>query len=110
MDKSTITIPILNYIQGNEQYLEEFYLKYSSIHFLARNSGLSLIQFHKKMLGKQNYCFTNSQKLWVWEKTIVNVGWRIYVGNKKGVCFEVHEKCSPTESMKMFNDYYLQIA
>ncbi|KKM97503.1 hypothetical protein LCGC14_1167540 [marine sediment metagenome] len=78
------------------------------IYQLVRKVGFArnLVGFHKKIFGSQDYCFDGGEyRLWVWEKTIGNRGWRVYVGNQKGICFEVDERCSYNEAMSMADDY-----
>jgi len=110
MDKNTITTPAANLIQGyynNREFLEQYLslYKYPSIFGFGRN----FVKWFKHLFGRQKYCFTNTQRLWVWEKTIGDRGWRVYVGNGKGICLEVHGNCSTEEALDMVNDFFFTI-
>jgi hypothetical protein len=45
-----------------------------------------LVSLHKAKLGRQTTTtFTSEQRLWVW----VRPTWTVFLGNIKGICFEV---------------------
>lgn len=66
--------------------------------------NLSSVQFNKKVLGKQKYCYNGSVRYWVWEFD----NYRVYV-SKEGVSFEVLNSLSLEEAWLAWQDYYNKI-
>lgn len=63
---------------------------------------LSLVDFHKKMFGRQSRTFFNGEfKFWIWEMG----NWTVYVSNKKGFCFEVPEASTLRSALTAWQDY-----
>lgn len=77
------TTPIINILTSDEVWLNE------AMELTSRQmtSGESLVDYHKRKLGPQHTTFTSEFRFWVWEDE--ENDWRVYVSNKKGVCFEV---------------------
>jgi len=82
-------------------YVDEIMMLHEHIH----QSGDSLVEFHKKKLGRQTLCWQGSEfRYWVWQREMPEPvkyhdpldprasskeGWQVSVNNKKGVCFNV---------------------
>jgi hypothetical protein len=103
MKRSDTTQPIVNFLfQDKSGKLGQQYLKESmDLMKLRIEDGLSSIQRHKKILGKQKYCWTGFVKHWVWEEN----NWRAYV-SKEGASFEVLESLTLKEAWSEWQDYY----
>ncbi len=96
--KNTVeTISIINLISldKSKQYINE-----SMLLMFARGK-LSSINFHKKKLGKQKYCWATSVRYWIWTSDT----WRVYV-SKRGAAFEVLDTLTPDEAWIAWQDYY----
>jgi hypothetical protein len=65
------------------------------------------VVFHKRVLGRQNYCWNNglSSRFWVWE----GADWRVFVNNDVGVAFEVRTTLSEASVYKALFDYMKRI-
>ncbi len=101
MKREDETAPIINYLFQDSQRSDQ-YLKESMNLAKARMvSGLSSIERHKKILGKQTYCWTGFVKHWIWETDT----WRVYV-SKEGGSFEVLATLTPDEAWAAWQDYY----
>lgn len=103
MKRNDITTPVVNFLfQDTDRTFANQYLK--DFHELVKariNDGLTSIQRHKKILGKQNYCWTGFVKHWVWESDT----WRVYVSTE-GASFEVLESLTLQEAWAAWQDYY----
>lgn len=81
-----------------ENVVEDFWKKeYSKVGEFQR----PLVRFHIQKLGRQSTTFTNDHKLWVW----IRPAWTVFVGNAKGVCFEVPEGTKPKQAMTAWREY-----
>lgn len=100
-----LTTPPSNLI-SDEQYLRWVTL-FSEMHRAignaAREANLRLVAFHQAKLGRQSYVFQNSRRLWVWE--FREDGFQIYVGNQKGICFEVPPDANESAIFKALESY-----
>jgi hypothetical protein len=67
----------------------------------ADKSGVSLVQYHKDKLGRQDRCWNGEFRFWIWERE----GYRVYISNHKGICFEVPQDATLEESTKALADY-----
>ena len=106
MDKTTTTQPPINILTNNEDIIW-WQKKYLNLH---RSLPRPLVRFHKEQLGKQHYCHKGSEyRFWVWERDFVDhgkrMGWRVYVNNKKGVCFEITSGCDVDNLKLLIEDY-----
>jgi hypothetical protein len=62
----------------------------------------NLVEMHKAKLGRQTTTFQGSaHRLWVW----VRPTWTVFVGNMKGICFEVPEGTKPKQAMAAWREY-----
>lgn len=59
------------------------------------------IAWHKRVLGRQNYTWNGEFRFWVWESE----NWRVYVSDKKGVCFEPRVGLSRLQAIEAWEDY-----
>ena len=75
---------------------------YRELHHQGHKDKVAL---HKKVFGKQDYCFTSYQRSWVWHGP--NDLYRIFVSNSRGIYFEVNEDRVKTfpEGLKLFREY-----
>ena len=62
-----------------------------------------LTDLHEVKLGTRDYTFTGEFRFHVWDRP--DEGWRVFVSNKKGVCFEVAEKASPEAAWTAWESY-----
>jgi hypothetical protein len=61
-----------------------------------------LVKIHQAKLGRQTTTFQGSaHRLWVW----VRPEWTVFVGNVKGICFEVPEGTSSKKAWAAWEDY-----
>jgi len=82
----------------NQPYNDDFYLDYLDICKLNKPP----VQSHKNKLGKQNYCYFNGEfRFWVWEHS----DWRVFVNNKKGICFEYRDGISKDAIHNAWEEY-----
>jgi len=104
MNKTDITEPIINILsqeisdEHSKQYIKDI------LELMMLRGDLSSIQFNKKKLGKQKYCWTGSVKNWVWE----GEHWRDYVSSE-GLAFEVLEGLNPDQAWGAWQDYLYKI-
>jgi hypothetical protein len=62
----------------------------------------SLITIHQTKLGRQTTTIQGSaHRLWVW----VRPTWTVFVGNTKGICFEVPEETAPEQAWAAWEEY-----
>lgn len=102
MKRSDETSPIINFLFNVDRAIADQYLQESLSLMKARmHDGLSSLERHKKILGKQNYCWTGFVRHWVWETDT----WRVYV-SKEGASFEVLATLTPDEAWQAWQDYY----
>lgn len=106
MNKSVITVSPINILNNNDDILE--WSKKELL--LHRSLPRPLVSFHKERLGPQHYCLRGSEyQFWVWESGFNDernlTGYRVYVNNKKGVCFEVTQNCDKKDISLCFADY-----
>ena len=75
---------------------------YRELHHQGHKDKVAL---HKKVFGKQDYCFTSYQRSWVWHGP--NDLYRVFVSNSRGIYFEVNEDRVKTfpEGLKLFREY-----
>lgn len=64
--------------------------------------GEPRIARHKRLLGKQDYCWTGKHRYWVWE---VPHRWRVYVSEVGGVGFEVACNLDAAGAKAALDDY-----
>lgn len=92
--------PILNVIQFDrelwEQFTQEFLLH-------CGGNGGRAVERHANVLGRPGATFTGFKRYMVWENSLE--GWRVYVNNVKGVCFEVEERLSPKGALMAWHNY-----
>lgn len=105
MNKKTLTTRPINLLTNKEDILWWQDKQLS----LFRSLPKPRVSFHKQRLGKQHYCFTGEYRYWVWERSFKDsgkeIGWRVYVSDKKGICFEVTENCHKGDIRLAFADY-----
>lgn len=59
------------------------------------------VDAHKKLLGKQDYCWNGEYRFWVWEGT----DWRVFCSNIQGTSFEVREGITIERAFAAWEDY-----
>ncbi len=91
------TTPIENVVGYTRAYVLD-YMKFSQSLGRPRN----LVEIHKAKLGRQTKTIQGSaHRLWVW----VRPTWTVFVGNVKGICFEVPDSTKPDEAWKAWRSY-----
>ena len=96
--------PITNVLQSGglfDQYFREW-LEFSK----ARPAPS--VQWHKEMMGKQDFTFQGEYRYWVWEHLDLNrqmFTWYVFVSNIKGACFEVRNDATPEEALIYWHQY-----
>lgn len=71
-------------------YVNEMMNLYRHIH----EDGYTLVEFHKRKLGRQAFCWVGVVRFWVWQEP----NCQVLVSNKKGICFEVRRDASQPQS------------
>lgn len=77
------TTPIINLLQGDKAAWELYLLGWMTEEGISafRNSA-SPMQHAKAVLGRQDYCWTGSNRNWIWERPFVVDGevwhWRLF--------------------------------
>ena len=92
------TTPIDNIIQEDaglvDRYLQEF-LEFS-------RKVKPKVAHHKAKMGPQSYTFVGSEfRFWVWDRPT----YRVFVSDKKGVCFEVPPEFTAQEAFAAWKLY-----
>lgn len=60
------------------------------------------VDFHKKRLGKQKFCWQGSKfRYWIWE----GKNWRAFASNHQGTSLEIRVGLSLDEALEAFQDY-----
>jgi hypothetical protein len=113
MNRDTITTPPEN-IWGHEEFAE-YSRMYSELCSRYHDLGLRPVEFVKQRLGKQAYCWTGEFRYWVWEGEARGfegemVGWRVYVSNQKGICFEVEQGVSGLQATQAWFDFLEELS
>lgn len=101
MKRTDETSPLINCLFQDTIKAKQFLDETMDLVRVRAKSGLSSIEWHKKILGKQNYCWTGSVRNWVWETDT----WRVYV-SKEGAVLEVLLTLTPDEAWLAWQDYY----
>lgn len=60
--------------------------------YVDRVSGETVVDFHKRVLGRQDFCWVGGsafRRFYVWDRPL----WRVFVHNVGGVGFEVPLDC-----------------
>lgn len=60
-----------------------------------------LVRIHTERLGRQSTTVVTDQRLWVWQRDL----WTVFVGNRKGVCFEVPLDTTESDAWAAWRDY-----
>jgi len=99
------TAPLIGMLSGTQA--NRFILYYLGFcRFLSSMRGdISLVDFHKKRLGRQDCCFTTHRRYWVWDRD----DWRVYVNNHSGVGFEVPIDKTAEDGVLAFQNYRDQL-
>jgi hypothetical protein len=110
LDKERHTESVINIIGGYHEHNREYMLRmhgypkgmregvYGKIH----EAGLTCVEMHKKLFGRQTYCWNGEFRYWVWDYGT----WRIYVANGKGIAIEVDPSFDAVATMKVLRDYW----
>jgi len=105
-DKERITTPVINLIVGNHEYSEEYKNRmiYNKLQRqMHSNKGETLISWHKKVFGRQSYCYFNGEfRFWVWDFH----DWRVWVNNNKGIAVEVDPSFDLEQTMFILRYYW----
>lgn len=108
MNRNTLTTPPTNLWTVEEQI--EYSRLYSELCSQYHEEKLRPVDFVKKYLGKQAYCWTGEFRFWVWEGEARGfegepIGWRVYVSNQKGICFEVEHGSDALQATQAWFDF-----
>jgi len=79
---------------------------HSDVSDACEEAGVNLVKYHKSHLGKQDYCVNLEFRMWVWDRE----GYRLYVSNQKGICFEVPPTASVEDVSTALGDYLWDVA
>lgn len=92
------TTPIVNIIQvgGLDRWVSEYTAFESNLGY-PRN----LVKLHKLALGPQTMTVMGDSRLWCWQRPL----WTVFVGNRRGICFEVPPEASPETAWLAWQDY-----
>ena len=93
MNKDTITEAVENRLWKIADLKDWRIASHLRIVSLPRAQGKKPVDCFRSILGRQNYTFQGSQRMWVWERG----DWRVYVGNSKGVCVEIRHDTTSEE-------------
>ena len=99
--KTFITTPIINIIQSDKQKHHLYLYQLSKIFDIMYSNKESSVQFHKRKLGKQNYCWVGNNRHWVWETKT----WRVFC-SVRGSYFEVKQKSSIDDAWNAWLEYF----
>lgn len=90
------TTPVVNLIQTDRTLMD----RYSDWLLHARGEGETSVQTAKRVLGRQDFCWTGSYRFWVWDREFtVDLGdgrqetwhWRLFA-SKRGMVLEIEDK------------------
>lgn len=96
MKELPTTTDIVN-VLGHTKYVPD-YLAFCRSLPRPRN----LVKMHQAKLGRQTTTFQGSaHRLWVW----VRPEWTVFVGNVKGICFEVPEGTKSKQAWAAWESY-----
>lgn len=94
------TTPLLNFdLSANE--IKRLYSEEMQMHGSPRQAGLKPIDWVSSRLGPCSRTQTLEFRFRVWESD----SWRVYVSNKKGICFEVSEFLTKEQALKCWSDF-----
>jgi hypothetical protein len=89
------TTPIENILP-----VDEYPKEYSAFCFSLPRPR-NLVRLHQAKLGKQSTVFQGEYRMWVW----IRPTWTVFVGNTKGICFEVPEGTPPEKAWEAWREY-----
>lgn len=91
--------------QPLQDFCPECYVQFSAVYEATRQSGLNLVQWHKKQLGPQDFVWMGSgnRRNYVWERS----GWRVFVHNGRGISIEITGRPSVAQAKKALAEYLL---
>ena len=99
------TTPIDNLLQWDSpayrQYSAEYLTFSRSFPYPKGARHRNLVKIHQAKLGRQTTVFQGEYKMWVW----VRPTWTVFVGNSKGICFEVPEGATPEKALEAWREY-----
>lgn len=102
LDKERHTEPVINKLFGNKEYSDEYIKRMiRGVYFQVRTPD-TLVEAHKRLLGRQTYCWNGEFRYWVWDYRTH----RIYVSNKKGIGIEVEPNFDADQTMEILRDYW----
>lgn len=92
------TEPVINIIQHDREFSKEYIDNVLNDYPKMGN----YVKFHKKVFGKQTYCWNGEYRYWVWEFD----KWRVYVSNHMGISLEVEPDLSLPETIEIIRKYW----
>jgi hypothetical protein len=101
MKKTDETDSVINYFYVDKVRSDQYLKDNLNLMMTRCETGLSSIKWHKKVLGKQKYCWISFVKNWVWETDT----WRVYV-SKRGSSFELLKGLTLDQAWEAWQDYY----
>jgi len=99
--KTRPTEPVYNILRNEPDYLDFYNKKMLKYYSIVENH----IEKHKEIFGKQTYCWTGSNKHWVWDFD----KWRVYVNNIQGVSIEFTPFVHPEEAKTIIEEYWKKL-
>lgn len=94
--------PIENILQAEMRtWVPDYIQAMRVIHEGRQAAKLTLVNYHKKQLGRQNRTWVGEYRYWIWHFG----SWEIYVSNHKGVGFEVPEMANVRSALEGWEDY-----
>jgi len=100
-----VTTPIDNLLQWDSHAYRQYsaeYLAFSRSFPCPKGARhRDLVKIHQANLGRQTTVFLGEDRMWVW----VRPTWTVFVGNSKGICFEVPSGTTPEKALEAWRDY-----
>src|SRR5574338_969988 len=104
--EDNLTTPLENIISVRGKHWTKYRKDSMILRAKIRDSGESLVDFHKARLGKPQGTFTGEFRFSVWESSDTGeIVWRVFVNKAKGICFEVDPKLPQKRAMEAWDDY-----
>lgn len=95
--ESRVTTPIENVLAEDPALFELFLKQFLELSLKTKPK----VECHKEKLGPQTFTWNGEFRFWVWDRK----GYRLFVSNLKGLCFEVPPETTPTQAFQTWRSY-----